>query len=125
MQYAQSKLANLLFTYELARRLEGTGVTANALHPGFVASNFTAGNGVFGWFLRRWAGLLAVSVEEGAKTPIYLATAPEVAGVTGQYFVKCRPARSSSQSHDRAAADRLWRVSEELTGDTATVAAIE
>ena len=116
VQYAQSKLANLLFTYELARRLEGTGVTANALHPGFVASNFTAGNGVFGWFLRRWAGLLAVSVEEGAKTPIYLATAPEVAGVTGQYFVKQKPAPSSAASRDEAAARRLWKLSEELTG---------
>ena len=81
-----------------------------------MASHFTAGNGVFGWFLRRWAGLLAVSVEEGAKTPIYLATAPEVAGVTGQYFVKQKPAPSSAASRDEAAARRLWKLSEELTG---------
>jgi NAD(P)-dependent dehydrogenase (short-subunit alcohol dehydrogenase family) len=116
LQYSQTKLANLLFTYELARRLEGTGVTANALHPGFVASRFTAGNGVFGWFIRRWAGLFAISVEEGAKTPIYLATSPEVEGVTGRYFVKQKEVPSSAASRDEATASRLWKLSEELTG---------
>jgi NAD(P)-dependent dehydrogenase (short-subunit alcohol dehydrogenase family) len=115
-QYAQSKLANLLFTYELARRLAGTGVAANALHPGFVASNFTAGNGVFGWFLRRWAGLLAVGVEEGAKTSIYLASSPEVEGITGKYFVQQKPVSSSAASYDEGAAHRLWRLSDEWTG---------
>lgn len=119
LQYAQSKLANLLFTYELARRLKGTGVTANALHPGFVASSFTARNGVFGWFMRRWAALFAVSVEEGAKTPIYLATSPNVEGVSGQYFVKQKPVPSSPASRDDAAARRLWRLSEELCGISA------
>jgi NAD(P)-dependent dehydrogenase (short-subunit alcohol dehydrogenase family) len=114
-QYARSKLANLLFTYELARRLDGTGVTANALHPGFVASNFSARNGVYGWFIRRWAGLFAISVEEGAKTPIYLATSPEVEGVTGQYFVRQKAVASSLASRDEAAARRLWQLSEELT----------
>lgn len=116
LQYAQSKLANLLFTYELARRLAGTAVTANALHPGFVASRFSAGNGVLGWFMRRWAGLFAISVEEGARTPIYLATSREVDGVTGQYFVKQAPAVSSAASRDEMAARRLWRMSNELTG---------
>jgi NAD(P)-dependent dehydrogenase (short-subunit alcohol dehydrogenase family) len=118
VRYAESKLANLLFTYELARRLEGTGITANALHPGFVASNFTAGNGVYGWFIRRWAGLLAISVEEGAKTPIYLATSPEVEGVSCRYFVRQKAVPSSAASRDEESARRLWRLSEELTGGT-------
>jgi NAD(P)-dependent dehydrogenase (short-subunit alcohol dehydrogenase family) len=114
--YAQSKLANVLFTYELARRLEGTRVTANALHPGFVATSFFEGNGWFGWVTRRLAGVLALSPEQGARTSIYLATAPEVEGVSGRYFVKEKEAASSRASHDEAAARRLWQVSEELTG---------
>jgi NAD(P)-dependent dehydrogenase (short-subunit alcohol dehydrogenase family) len=121
LQYGQSKFANLLFTYELARRLEGTGVTANALHPGFVASRFTAGNGAYGWFMRRWAGLLGSSVEEGARSSIYLATSPEVEGVSGQYFVKQRPVPSSPASRDEVAARRLWQLSEELTRAPASV----
>jgi NAD(P)-dependent dehydrogenase (short-subunit alcohol dehydrogenase family) len=116
VQYARTKLANLLFTYELARRLEGTGVTANALHPGFVATRFTAGNGALGWFLRRWASLFAIGPEEGAKTVVYLATSPEVEGVTGKYFVKQRAASSSPASQDEDAARKLWKLSEELTG---------
>src|SRR5262249_11396561 len=114
-QYSRSKLANLLFTYELARRLEGTGVTANALHPGFVASRFMEGNGPLGWFLRRWAGLFAISPEQGARTPIYLASSPEVEGVTGRYFVRQTAVASSPASRDEAAARRLWQLSEELT----------
>jgi len=116
LQYARSKLANLLFTYELARRLEGTGVTANTLHPGFVASRFMTGNGALGWFMRRWAGLFAVSAEEGAKTSVYLATSAEVEGVTGKYFTKQKAVASSQASRDKAAARRLWQLSEELTG---------
>jgi retinol dehydrogenase 12 len=116
LQYARSKLANLLFTCELARRLEGTGVTANALHPGFVASRFMAGNGVLGWFMRRWVSLLGVGVEEGAKTSVYLAASPEVEGVSGKYFVKCKQARASRAATDAAAARRLWELSEELVG---------
>jgi NAD(P)-dependent dehydrogenase (short-subunit alcohol dehydrogenase family) len=116
LQYARSKLANLLFTCELARRLEGTGVTVNALHPGFVASRFSAGHGAFGWLMRRWAGLFAIGVEEGAQTSVYLATSPEVEGVTGRYFVKCKAVPSSPASLDQEAARRLWQVSEELTG---------
>jgi NAD(P)-dependent dehydrogenase (short-subunit alcohol dehydrogenase family) len=118
VQYGQTKLANLLFTYELARRLEGTGVTANALHPGFVATRFMDGNGLFGWFMRRWAGLLAMSPEEGAKTSVYLASSPEVEGVSGRYFVRQKPAVSSPGSRDEEDACRLWRLSEELTGTT-------
>jgi NAD(P)-dependent dehydrogenase (short-subunit alcohol dehydrogenase family) len=100
LQYARSKLANLLFTFELARRLEGTGVTVNALHPGFVASRFMAGNGALGWFMRRWAGLFGISPEEGAKTTVYLATSPEVAGVTGKHFAKQKVIPSSPASLD-------------------------
>ncbi len=113
--YSQSKLANILFTAELARRLSGTGVTANCLHPGFVASNFTAGNGAMGWMMRRLAGLIAISIDEGAKTSIYLASSPEVEGVTGKYFAKQRPAEPTKAAHNEAAAARLWALSEELT----------
>jgi NAD(P)-dependent dehydrogenase (short-subunit alcohol dehydrogenase family) len=116
IQYARTKFANLLFTYELARRLEGTGVTVNALHPGFVASRFMAGNGALGWFMRRWASLFGISPEEGAKTSIYLATSPEVEGITGKYFEKQTAIASSPASRDEAAARRLWQLSEELVG---------
>jgi NAD(P)-dependent dehydrogenase (short-subunit alcohol dehydrogenase family) len=114
--YKQSKFANLLFTYELARRQEGTGVTANALHPGVVATGFGGNNG---WRGRVWnmvARWFAISSEEGARTVVYLATSPEVAGVTGRYFVKERPVASSPASYDEAVQKRLWEVSEELTG---------
>jgi retinol dehydrogenase 12 len=119
--YARSKLANLLFSYELARRLEGTGVTVNALHPGFVASNFTAGNGAIGWVFRRFAEVFAISTEEGAKTSIYLATSPEVEGVSGGYYVKQKAILSSPASRDEQAARRLWDLSEKLSGMSASV----
>ncbi len=112
--YSQSKLANVYFTYELARRLEGTGVTANCLHPGFVASNFAKNNGwlaKMGMFLMR---PFAISVEKGAETSIYLASSPQVAGVTGQYFDKKKAVRSSAVSYDETAARRLWGTSEQL-----------
>ncbi len=86
--YGQSKLCNLLFTYELARRLEGTGVTVNALHPGIVATNFGMSTG---WAMRLFNRLMSVGMirpEQGAQTDIYLAIAPEVEGVSGKYFVK-------------------------------------
>jgi NAD(P)-dependent dehydrogenase (short-subunit alcohol dehydrogenase family) len=114
--YARSKLANLLFTYELARRLAGTGVSANALHPGFVATNFAAGNGLLGWWIRRLASLVAIGPEDGARTSIYLASSPEVEGTSGRYFVKQKAVESSPASRDEAAARRLWQVSEEMTG---------
>jgi NAD(P)-dependent dehydrogenase (short-subunit alcohol dehydrogenase family) len=114
--YCQSKLANVLFTYELARRLEGTGVTANALHPGFVATNFFSGRGRIFWAMRRLASLFAIRPEEGAKTTIMLATSPELEGVSGQFFERQRQSRSSAASHDEAAARRLWEVSEAMVG---------
>ncbi len=114
--YPQSKLCNLLFTYGLARRLEGTGITVNALHPGVVATNLGVNNNRIGRLLRRLINLALISPEEGAQTIIYLATAPNVEAVTGQYFVKQKAVPSSEASYDRAAAKRLWRVSAELTG---------
>jgi retinol dehydrogenase 12 len=113
--YSRSKLANILFTYELVRRLEGTGIQANALHPGFVATNFGRNNRSITTVLFRILQLAAISPEEGAQTIIYLASSPEVKGVTGAYFVKQKAVRSSQASYDVAAAERLWQVSAELT----------
>lgn len=114
--YAQSKLANILFTTELARRLQGTGVTANALHPGFVSSGFGRNDGSLmniGMMLMR---PFQISPEKGAETTLYLVTSPEVEGVTGGYFSKRKPARTSSAARDQAAAERLWAISELMTG---------
>ncbi len=113
--YQQSKLANILFTNELARRLEGSGVTANCLHPGFVRTTIFRERGAVGWLLRRAADLIALSPEEGARTSIFLASSPEVDGISGRYFVKEKPAASSPQSQDGAAgrdsgrSARNWR----------------
>lgn len=114
--YCQSKLANILFTYELARQLADSGVTVNTLHPGFVATNFGFNNG--GWFnsFMKLAQLAAISPAEGAATMIYLATSPQVAAVSGQYFVKNRAVKSSKASYDQDSAQRLWQLSAELTG---------
>ena len=113
--YARSKLANILFTYELARRLAGTGIVTNALHPGFVATNFGRNNhGIAAAFIRILQ-LTAFSPEEGAQTIIYLASSPVVKGVTGQYFIKQQVVRSSQVSYDHAAAERLWQFSTELS----------
>lgn len=113
--YGQSKLANVLFTVALAKRLEGTGVTVNCLHPGFVRSNF-AGTSVLAKVLIGLARPFNISPEQGAETSIYLATAPEVEQVTGKYFTKKRPVRSSRESTDLAVAEMLWETSAELTG---------
>jgi NAD(P)-dependent dehydrogenase (short-subunit alcohol dehydrogenase family) len=118
--YGQSKLANILFTYELARRLAGSGVTANALHPGVVASNFATNNGPVGWFFRLVANPFSISNEKGAQTSIYLAASPDVEGATGKYFVECKEVRSSPASYDEAAARRLWEASERITGQSTT-----
>ena len=114
--YARSKLGNVLFTYELARRLAGTGVTANAVHPGLVATNIMANNGLIGrlgnWFIAR----RGIGVEQGAAGPLHLAAAPEAEGRNGQYFDQTQPAESSPQSYNRELAGRLWRLSQQLTG---------
>jgi NAD(P)-dependent dehydrogenase (short-subunit alcohol dehydrogenase family) len=114
--YGQSKLANLLFTYELARRLGGSGVSVNALHPGFIATGIGKNNG---WIARLAMWLVdfgARKPQEGAQTALYLATSPEVEGVTGKYFIDCHEVSSSPASYDRQAAGRLWQISEEMTG---------
>lgn len=115
--YCRSKLANLLFTFELARRLQQRGVlnvTANCLHPGFVASGFGLNNSPLMRVAMKIGSVFAISPEEGAKTSIYLADSPEVQNQTGRYFVKCRPARSSHASNDLDTARRLWEASEKL-----------
>jgi NAD(P)-dependent dehydrogenase (short-subunit alcohol dehydrogenase family) len=123
--YGRSKLANILFTNELARRLAGSGVTANSLHPGTVATGFARDEDA--------SGLLAFGVkvikpfiltpEKGARTSVYLASSPKVVEITGQYFVKCKPRAPSAAARDEAAATLLWSVSEELVDGAARRAA--
>jgi len=113
--YGQSKLANILFTYELARRLQGTGVTVNCLHPGAVATGLGTNNGAWAKPIIKLLGLFFRSPERGAATSIYLASSPEVEGTSGKYFVDCRPRRSSPASYDEASAKRLWEISERMT----------
>jgi NAD(P)-dependent dehydrogenase (short-subunit alcohol dehydrogenase family) len=114
--YGRSKLANVHFTRELARRLEGSGVTANSLHPGFVRSHFGR-DGDLGAAMGvgiSIAQLFAISSKRGARTSIYVASSPEVAETTGAYYVRCRPAAVSKPAQDDDATRRLWSVSEEL-----------
>jgi len=113
--YAQSKLALVLFTYELARRLNNTTITVNAVHPGLVATNFGKNNGWFRFYLRRLIKRHEISVPEGSQTCIYLATSPDVAGITGGYFVQNKQVRSSDDSYDQKLAKQVWEVSETLT----------
>jgi retinol dehydrogenase-14 len=120
--YNQSKLANVLFTYELARRLEGSGVTATVLHPGVVRTGFAADDPSAVWkVLLPLIRPLLKSPEKGAATSIYLASSPQVEGVTGTYFVNCKPRTSSKSSYDRTTAARLWKVSVDLVRHTAGV----
>jgi NAD(P)-dependent dehydrogenase (short-subunit alcohol dehydrogenase family) len=114
--YGRSKLANILFTRELARRLAGAGVTANCLHPGFVATRF--GHSAGGWTARivPFLQAFALSPEKGADTIVYLASSPEVANTTGAYFVKRKVTAPSAAAQDNAAAKRLWEASEALAG---------
>lgn len=115
--YGHSKLANVLFSNELARRWKGLGVTSNALHPGNVRSRITRNNPFLNALHRSpIARLFILSEAEGAKSPIYVATAPELEGVTGRYFDRLQEARPSPAAMDEAAARRLWEVSEELVG---------
>jgi NAD(P)-dependent dehydrogenase (short-subunit alcohol dehydrogenase family) len=115
--YARAKLAVVLSTYELARRLEGTGVTANALHPGHVATNMFQDD--FGWLgplIKRVMGWFSETPEAAAAREAYLATSAEVAGITGQYFVEGKAVKSAPLTYDREVAARLWQVSKNLTG---------
>jgi NAD(P)-dependent dehydrogenase (short-subunit alcohol dehydrogenase family) len=114
--YARSKLANILFTYELARRMSGKEITVNALHPGHVATDIWKTNfSVFGPLLKWLMGLFALTPEQGADNTIYLASSPEVAGESGKYFIKREPVQSSPTTYNLEIAERLWQVSEELT----------
>jgi len=121
--YNQSKLANVMFTYELARRFQGTGVTATTLHPGMTNTAFSAEDPS-----RAFAPLVAVmrpfmrSPEKGAETPIYLASSPEAEGLTGQFFANRASKRSNKASYDREVTARLWDVSAELVSLTANAA---
>jgi NAD(P)-dependent dehydrogenase (short-subunit alcohol dehydrogenase family) len=113
--YGQSKLAVVLFTYELARRLQGTGVMANCLHPGFVATNIgQSGMGPASRIVTRLIFAFGISPQEGAKTSLYLASSPEVEGVTGKYFVKGIPQRSAPISYDESLQRQLWEESVKL-----------
>jgi NAD(P)-dependent dehydrogenase (short-subunit alcohol dehydrogenase family) len=113
--YSKSKLCNILFTRELARRIQGSGVTANCLHPGFVATRFgEESGGIARIFVGLAKPLAAISPEEGAKTLVYLAAAPEVADISGKYFYKRRIDAPSKEAQDDAAAARLWEVSAKI-----------
>lgn len=115
--YSNSKLMNVLFTYELARRLQGSGVTVNCLHPGFVATQFGKNNGgLIGLGLSLVQRVGAISPQQGAETTLYLATSPEVEGITGRYFDQKKAVESSKISQDDETARRLWEISLELTG---------
>src|SRR5262249_22037685 len=113
----QAKLALILYTYELAQQLQGTGVTVNVLHPGVISSNFGQGLGSFlqwGW---KVATPFLITVEQCAQTTLYLATSPEAEGLTGKYFTNSKETRSSRRSYDETVRERLWKVSEELVAE--------
>jgi NAD(P)-dependent dehydrogenase (short-subunit alcohol dehydrogenase family) len=115
--YGTSKLCNILFTRALARRLAGTGVTANSFHPGFVATRFGDQSG---WWsaltIKLGKAFMALSEEKGADTMVYLASSPEVAGITGDYFFERKPKQPSAEARDDAVAERLWQVSADIAG---------
>jgi len=112
--YQKSKLANVLFTYELLKKVPGN-ITVNCLHPGFVATNFGHNNGgFFGPVLKIAQRISAIDPEEGAKTSIFLCSAPEVKGVSGKYFYKCKPKTSSRESRNMDTGKRLWQISSDI-----------
>lgn len=117
--YARSKLANVMFTYDLAHRLEGTGVTVNACHPGLVDTGIIE-TALDHWY-SRWlvpiAKRVAITVEEGARTPLWLAMSEDVEGVTGKYFKEQKAIASSLVSHDATIGARLWNISLRYTGE--------
>ncbi len=113
--YGQSKLAMILFTRELAKRLDGTGVTVNSAHPGVVRTNFAKNNGGLVALGFRLIGPFFIGPETAAKRILHVATSPDLQGVTGKYFTKMHEAKSSQESYDDDSAQRLWKVSEQLT----------
>jgi NAD(P)-dependent dehydrogenase (short-subunit alcohol dehydrogenase family) len=117
MAYSRSKLCNILYTRDLARRSAGTGVTANCLHPGFVATRFgDASGGLFSYVVRASKQVFAISSEKGAETLVYLASSPEVATISGGYFYQCQLATPTRAAQDDAAARRLWAETARLAG---------
>jgi len=114
--YGQSKTANILFTRELARRLAGSGVTVNALHPGAVATRLGRGNGPVLDLVQRAIGLFMKSPEQGAATSIYLASDAALEGVSGRYFANKKEKQPAAHATDDGTARRLWEISESLTG---------
>ncbi len=115
--YFQSKLANILFTYELSRKLNGSGVTVNCLHPGVVRTRFAVDRTSDRQnFIMKLSGLISISPSRGAQTSVYLATSPDLQDVTGKYFSKMKVRSSSKASYDLEVAEKLWKLSEELTG---------
>jgi NAD(P)-dependent dehydrogenase (short-subunit alcohol dehydrogenase family) len=116
--YGHSKLANILFTYQLADRLNGNGITVNALHPGFVRSNLYRDYGIFGPVILFLAKLFGKDPQEGARTSVYLASSEDVTAMSGKYFVEEKEKDSSAISYDKDLQKRLWDISEELTGFT-------
>ena len=114
--YQRSKLANILFTRELARRVRGERIAANCLHPGYVNTQIFRDATWKGLVMRAFANAFAITPEAGAATTLHLAASPDVEGVSGEYFVRCRPAATSKAARDMAAAGRLWEVSAKMTG---------
>jgi len=115
--YSRSKLCNILFNRELARRISGSGVTANALHPGFVATRFGDNSGgLMRTVLKVAKPIGAISPEEGARTIIYLASSPQVAGVSGEYFYECKPTTPTAEARNDEDARKLWEISERIAG---------
>jgi NAD(P)-dependent dehydrogenase (short-subunit alcohol dehydrogenase family) len=116
LAYGRSKFANILFTYELAQRLKSSGVTVNALHPGWVKTNIGRNNGLIFRLLMPLVQFNAISTHKGAQTMIYLASSPEVDGLSGKYFYKNQPIPSDLGTYDGEAARRLWAISLQMTG---------
>jgi NAD(P)-dependent dehydrogenase (short-subunit alcohol dehydrogenase family) len=113
--YGRSKLQEMLLSYELSRKLEGTGVTANTVHPGVVATNLGRDQSKFSqWFARK----IFKSPEEGAETSIYLASSPDVEGITGKYFINKEPRQSSEESYNEEHAQKLWKICADITGSS-------
>ena len=112
--YKRSKLMNIMFTYKLAELLKDTPITVNTLHPGFVRTRFGDNNtGVIGIGLNLAKKISAISIKKGAETSVFLATSPIVKSVSGKYFVKCKPEKSSSLSYNKSDIDRLWRTTDD------------